>query len=106
MASDGEEEVPTLRLTFREGDKELPAPGDLPGWGDRPLLTTRRGAHAYGLGLFRARRIAEAHDGDLRARYDAAARRLEVFLDLPLAPLATARDGVATIATATDAAVR
>ncbi len=57
---------------------------NLSSWGDQPLLTTRRGANAYGLGLFRARRIAEVHDGDLHARYDAAARQLEVSLDLPL----------------------
>lgn len=77
---------PMLRLTFIEEDKDPPVPANLSRWGDQPLLTTRRGAHAYGLGLFRARRIAEAHDGDLHARYDADARRLEVALDLPLPP--------------------
>lgn len=73
-----------LRLTFIEEDKAPPVPADLSTWGDQPLLTTRRGSHAYGLGLFRARRIAEAHDGDLHVDYDAAARRLEVSIDLPM----------------------
>ena len=79
-----EEEVPVLRLSFIEDDKAPPALPNLAAWGDQPFLSTRRGAHAYGLGLFRARRIAEAHDGDLHAYYDAVARRLEVSLDLPL----------------------
>ena len=82
-ATDGEGN-PMLRLTFIEEEKAAPALTDLSAWGDQPFLSTRRGAHAYGLGLFRARRIAEAHDGDLHAHYDAAARRLEVSLDLPL----------------------
>ncbi len=82
---EGHDGAPTLRLTFVEDGKAPPGSAtDLSAWGDRPLLTTRRGSHAYGLGLFRARRIAEVHDGDLHARYDAAAHRLEVTLDLPL----------------------
>ena len=89
-AADGEGN-PMLRLTFIEEEKTAPALTDLSAWGDQPFLSTRRGAHAYGLGLFRARRIAEAHDGDLHAHYDAAARRLEVSLDLPL-PAAPGRD--------------
>lgn len=73
-----------LRLCLTEGNKDAPDAVELADWGGHPLHTTRRGAHVYGLGLFRARRITEAHGGGLRARYDGAARRLEVSLDFPL----------------------
>jgi signal transduction histidine kinase len=39
-------------------------------WGREPLVSTRRGG--YGLGLFHARRIIEAHGGTLETAHDAA----------------------------------
>jgi K+-sensing histidine kinase KdpD len=37
-------------------------------WGEEPLVSIRHGH--YGLGLFRARRILEAHHGTMRAEFD------------------------------------
>ena len=36
-------------------------------WGNEPLLTTRQGG--YGLGLFRARQILDAHDGEFKTHF-------------------------------------
>lgn len=36
-------------------------------WGNEPLLTTRQGG--YGLGLFRARQILDAHDGEFETHF-------------------------------------
>ena len=66
--------------------REAPAaPPTLPpeGWGRRPLLSTRRGA--YGLGLFRARRILEMQGGTYHAEFSAPAEELTTRVTLPLA---------------------
>lgn len=51
-------------------------------WGGRPLGQIRSGH--YGLGLFRARSIFEAHHGTLRAQFDPAASTLVTTVALPL----------------------
>lgn len=52
-------------------------------WGNRPLGKIRSGH--YGLGLFRARGIFEAHHGIFRAQFDPAAAALTTIVALPLA---------------------
>jgi K+-sensing histidine kinase KdpD len=52
-------------------------------WGHEPLRQVGHGH--YGLGLNRARSMMEAHDGELRASYDANASKLVTTLTLPLA---------------------
>ena len=51
-------------------------------WGREPLRTVSQGH--YGLGLNRARSIAEAHGGDLSANYDRATATLVSKLTLPI----------------------
>ena len=55
-----------LRIEVRE--KKAAVPSDPAGWGGEPLSSTRRGA--YGLGLFQAQRIVQAHGGILAARHE------------------------------------
>lgn len=74
-----------LVLTLREPKQSSPPPDRLADWGNTPLATTRRGSHAYGLGLFRARRIVEAHGGTLAAEFLLPEQRLETRVTLPLA---------------------
>lgn len=50
-------------------------------WGGQPLLSIRHGH--YGLGLFRARSILEAHHGTLRAEFDPAAEVFTTTICLP-----------------------
>ena len=52
-------------------------------WGREPLRYIGRGD--YGLGLNRARRIVEAHDGKLQAEYDEERKALVTTIALPLA---------------------
>lgn len=58
--------------------------GDVAHWGREPMKTLSHGH--YGLGLYRARRIIEAHGGQLEAHYDAGTAILETRIRLPLAP--------------------
>lgn len=51
-------------------------------WGRSPFLSARRGH--YGLGLFRARRIIEAHKGSIEFRHD---RKTEVLYSVVRLPL-------------------
>src|SRR6267143_729811 len=53
-------------------------------WGHQPLRNVSQGH--YGLGLNRARSIAEAHGGDLRAEYDRKATTLVTVVTLPASP--------------------
>ncbi len=56
--------------------------GGTENWGERPLRQIRSGH--YGLGLFRARSIFEAHHGTLRAQFDPAASTLVTTVALPI----------------------
>ena len=51
-------------------------------WGREPLKTVAQGH--YGLGLYRARAITEAHRGELTARFDNATSDLVTIVALPL----------------------
>jgi len=51
-------------------------------WGREPFFSTRRGG--YGLGLFHARRIIEAHGGALESVFDEASKTVTVTARLPL----------------------
>ncbi|MGI8957324.1 MAG: sensor histidine kinase [Chthoniobacterales bacterium] len=51
-------------------------------WGGRPLARTRSGH--YGLGLFRARGIFEAHHGTFRAQFDPTTSTLVTTVSLPI----------------------
>jgi len=53
-------------------------------WGREPLRNVSQGH--YGLGLNRARSIAEAHGGDFRAEYDRKTSTLITTLTLPFLP--------------------
>src|ERR1700730_695751 len=53
-------------------------------WGREPLRNVSQGH--YGLGLNRARSIAEAHNGDFRAEYDRKTSTLITTLALPSIP--------------------
>lgn len=68
-------------LELREGKSAVPS--DPETWGRDPLVSTRRGG--YGMGLFQARRILDAHQGDVQASFDPAASLLLTRLSLPLA---------------------
>jgi signal transduction histidine kinase len=69
-----------VTVTLRESLDTPPAiaPED---WGLTPLLTTRR--NAYGLGLFRVRRIVAAQGGSLDVEYSAGNRVLATAITLP-----------------------
>ena len=56
--------------------------GGTENWGRDPLRRLRSGH--YGLGLFRARSIFEAHHGTLRAQFDPAASTLLTTVSLPI----------------------
>ena len=69
-------------VTLREHCLHPPAvaPED---WGLQPLLSTRRGA--YGLGLFRVRRIVELQGGSFEVRYADPEQTLISSVTLPVA---------------------
>jgi K+-sensing histidine kinase KdpD len=52
-------------------------------WGREPLQSLGQGR--YGLGLYRTRRIVEAHKGEFAARHDPASSSLITTISLPLA---------------------
>jgi len=56
--------------------------GETENWGGRPLRRIRSGH--YGLGLFRARSIFEAHHGTLGAEFDPSASSLVTTVSLPI----------------------
>ena len=66
---------------LREPKQQFEVPTE--NWGGEPLRSIGRGH--YGLGLNRARRIVEAHDGEMQAQYDRAAGALVTTIALPLA---------------------
>ena len=56
-------------------------------WGQAPLVSTRRGG--YGIGLFHARQILAAHDGDVQFSHDPGAATVTTRVCLPLAQSAS-----------------
>ena len=84
----------SIRCTTLQGPSHLSfvlhetpaAPPTIPPgrWGHEPLRTTWRGA--YGLGLFRVRRIMEAQGGSLQVDYASTGNLLTTTASLPLWP--------------------
>jgi light-regulated signal transduction histidine kinase (bacteriophytochrome) len=69
----------TVEFSLREPKGQLN--GATEQWGARPLQQVRSGH--YGLGLFRARGIFEAHHGQYRVHFDPTAAVLETLVTLP-----------------------
>jgi K+-sensing histidine kinase KdpD len=67
-----------FRLREPKHQFELPTEN----WGGDPLRSVGRGH--YGLGLNRARRIIEAHDGEMQAQYDRTGGALVTTITLPV----------------------
>ena len=67
-----------FRLQEPKHQFELPTEN----WGGEPLRSIGRGH--YGLGLSRARRIVDAHDGEMQAQYDRASGALVTTITLPV----------------------
>jgi K+-sensing histidine kinase KdpD len=67
-----------FRLQEPKHQFELPTEN----WGGEPLRSIGRGH--YGLGLSRARRIVDAHDGEMQAQYDRAGGALVTTITLPV----------------------
>ena len=70
------------RLALRLVEPKKDFPGTTPAWGREPLRSVTRSR--YGLGLNRARRVIEAHGGELRAEFDPAKSSLTTAVTLPL----------------------
>ena len=73
----------TVEFILREPKTSFNGPTD--DWGTRPLQHI--GKEHYGLGLFRARRIFEAHDAQYRVHFDPATSTLETNVSLPASRL-------------------
>ena len=71
-------------FTLSEPKKEFSRP--TANWGREPLRALGQGH--YGLGLYRARGIVEAHGGTLEARHDAMTGSLVTSVTLPIAAAA------------------
>jgi light-regulated signal transduction histidine kinase (bacteriophytochrome) len=69
----------TVEFSLREPKMQLD--GATENWGARPLQQVRSGH--YGLGLFRARSIFEAHHGQYQVQFDPAASVLQTVVSLP-----------------------
>ena len=70
----------TIEFILRE--PKVKFDGTTENWGGHPLAGTRSGH--YGLGLFRARGIFEAHHGTLRAQFDPTTSTLVTTVSLPI----------------------
>jgi light-regulated signal transduction histidine kinase (bacteriophytochrome) len=70
----------SIQFSLREPKAKFD--GGTENWGGRPLQRIRSGH--YGLGLFRARSIFEAHHGNIRAQFDPAASTLVTAVSLPI----------------------
>jgi len=83
----------TIEFSLREPKTQFNDTTD--DWGSRPLQRVRSGH--YGLGLFRARSIFEAHHAQYRVHFDPAARVLQTTVSFPegarLRPSKRARRG-------------
>jgi signal transduction histidine kinase len=71
----------SLVIELSESKSSVPSAPD--GWGCEPLVSTRRSG--FGMGLFYARQVFAAHEGEITATFDAAEERLTTRLSLPLA---------------------
>jgi len=70
------------RVNF-ELEESKSEPVEPEGWCSNPLHSGRRGS--YGLGLWQARRIVEAHGGELRQKYMPEGKWLVSTVGLPIA---------------------
>lgn len=68
-----------VRWTIEQHASEQPA--NVSQWGAKPLMSTRRGH--YGLGLFRVRRILQAHGAGLSYRHEADISKLVTEVVFP-----------------------
>jgi signal transduction histidine kinase len=73
------DEGDVFRWCFAQGMKEPPSHPDQ--WGRVPFLSARRGH--YGLGLFRARRIIDAHKGAIEFLHDRRTERFSTVVRFP-----------------------
>ena len=69
-------------VEFRLREPKATFAGATDDWGTRPLQYVGKSGH-YGLGLFRARSIFEAHDAKYRVHFDPATSLLETNVSLP-----------------------
>jgi K+-sensing histidine kinase KdpD len=69
-------------VEFRLTEPKTNLEGTTEDWGGRPLERVRSGH--YGLGLFRARSIFEAHHATLRAQFDSGTSTLVTTVALPV----------------------
>jgi K+-sensing histidine kinase KdpD len=71
------------KLVFKLREPKKSFAGSTEQWGQRPLQKLGHGH--YGLGLYRARAILEAHGGSLKAQYDPPDSTLTTTVTLPVA---------------------
>jgi signal transduction histidine kinase len=71
-----------LRVVFEVSESKPGFESQIPldDWGIEPLVTTRSGG--YGLGLFRTRRILEAHGGEFEVVYEDGVLKARLLLPL------------------------
>ena len=79
LVFEGRAEGETIEFGLRE--PKTPFNGATEDWGTRPLQHVRSGH--YGLGLFRARSIFEAHHAHYRVHFDPAASILQTNVSFP-----------------------
>lgn len=79
LVFEGRAEGETIEFSLRE--PKTPFNGATDDWGKRPLQHVRSGH--YGLGLFRARSIFEAHHAHYRVHFDPVASILHTNVSLP-----------------------
>jgi signal transduction histidine kinase len=73
------DESDDFKWCFEQGMKDPPSHPDQ--WGRVPFLSARRGH--YGLGLFRARRIVDAHKGAIEFSHDRQTERFSTVVRFP-----------------------
>ena len=79
LVFEAQREGDTLEFRLCEPKQDFSA--ETENWGRQPL--GKMGSGHYGLGLFRARSIFEAHHGQLRAHFDPATSTLHTTVALP-----------------------
>ena len=83
LVFEGRAEGKTIEFSLCE--PKMPFNGATEDWGRRPLQRVRSGH--YGLGLFRARSIFEAHHADYRVHFDPATSTLQTNVSFPASGL-------------------